>query len=220
MMKLLLLHGPGIINSRKQLNIIKQQFEQDAISIWEDKFNVQDLASDLLTPSLFITKRLVVIENPQADIDLEQLPNVEELTLVFWFEKELTPKSKIIAFFKSHQGEIKYFPEKQESSIFPFLDSLGNRDKTAFIELAKLKKQNIEFQYLITMVYYLLRNLINIPVNSPPFVRKKLESQKRNFSDLELVDLYRFILQIDFKFKSGLIDKDQSEYAMVKQFLK
>lgn len=220
MMRLLLLHGPGIINSRNQLIIIKKQFNEDSISVWEDKFNFSELINHLMTPALFSDKRLVILEKPSEEYNYTQLPKIADLTLVLWFDKELGVKSKILSYVKASMGEVKVFSEKQEATIFPFLDSLGNQDKKAFIELAKLKTQGIDTHYLITLIYYLLRNLVCIPQNAPSFVQKKMESQKANFKLEELINIYNNILNVDYKLKAGLIEKDQAEFYIINQFLK
>ena len=116
-------------------------------------------------------------------------------------------------------GQILFFPEGKEVSVFPLLDHLANGDKKAFLEIKKLKNGGFDIFYIITMVFYLLRNLVSTPKTAPQFVKDKLVRQRKNFSLERLTNLYKEILEIDFKIKSGLLEKDQAEFLLVNKFI-
>ena len=120
---------------------------------------------------------------------------------------------------KKEQGELLFFPEAKEVSVFPFLDLLASGDKKAFLEMDKLKKANYDTQYFITMIFYLLRSLAVIPKNALPFVKQKLERQRKRFNLEKIENLYKDILKIDFKIKSGLMEKDQAEFLLINKFI-
>lgn len=224
-MKLQLLHGPAKEASRKKLIELKQKFDTNSVVVFEEGSDLQLMLGTLSTSSLFSDERLIILENPPEDfsnytLNLASRSEPIPLTLIFWFDHLLSEKKPILEFVKRLKGEILFFPEAKEVSIFPFLDYLANNDKKAFLELDKLKKAGFDTQYFITMVFYLLRNLLITPKNAPQFVKNKLEKQRKNFSKEKITSLYRDILEIDFKIKSGLLDTDQAEFLLVEEFLR
>ena len=119
---------------------------------------------------------------------------------------------------KKEKGEVLFFPEAREVSVFPLLDYLANKDNKAFLEIKKLKNAGYDIFYFITMTFYLLRNLVATPKTAQQFVKDKLIRQRKNFSLERLTNLYKEILEIDFKIKSGLLEKDQAEFLLVNKF--
>lgn len=209
-MKVVLLHGPAIASSRKKLSDIKSKFAENDVLVFEKETDLSEILTHLQSQSLFGDERLVILENPPenfTDYTLYSIPH----TLVFWFDHEIDPKNW-------KDAEILFFPEEKELSVFPFLDFLGQRDKRAFLELDKLKKE-YDSQYLITMILYLLRNLVVTPKAAKDFVRRKNDKMRANFSTDELIDLYKSVLETDFKIKSGLADEAQAQFLLVNLFL-
>ncbi len=219
-MKVVLLHGSAQISSRSKLLELKKDFDISDIVTFSEGSNLQDILGTISTPSLLSTNQLIILENPPEDLDLP-LAN-DNLSLVLWFDHEVSVKKPILETVKKNKGELLFFPAEKEASIFPFLDLLGSRDKKAFIELAKLQKTHEKFsdmQYLLTMIFYLLRSLLITPTNAAPFVRQKLDKQRKNFSKEELENLYRATLETDFKIKSGLLDLKQAEFQLINNFV-
>lgn len=219
-MRVVLLHGPAQISSRSRLLEIKKSFTPDEIVTFSEGSNLQDILGTISTPSLLSTNQLTILENPPEDLDLP-LAN-DNLSLVLWFDHEVSVKKSILESVKKNRGEILFFPAEKEASIFPFLDLLGNRDKKAYLELAKLQKTHEKFsdmQYLSTMIFYLLRSLLITPTNAAPFVKQKLDKQRKNFSQNELENLYRATLETDFKIKSGLLDLKQAQFQLIDNFV-
>lgn len=209
-MKLVILHGLAINTSRKKLSEIKNKFTSDNVITLDSTANTEEILTNLLSESLFGGERLVVVENPPEELINHTLfPN--PYTLVLWFDHEIDTKNW-------KDAEILFFPEAKEVSVFPFLDFLGNRDKKAFLELDKLK-QEYDSQYLITMILYLLRNLSCTPKGAKEFVKAKFAKMRKNFSEEKLINMYKFVLNTDFKIKSGLIETTQAEFSLVHLFL-
>ncbi len=217
-MKLLLLHGPAIKISRIKLQDLKSKFSSDNITVFEKGEELVSVLVNLQSVSLFEGERLIILENPPEDFTFLTLDS-SNLTLILWFDHEVLSKKPIMDWVKKADGEILFFPEAKEVSVFPFLDFLAAKDKRAFLELDKLKTAGFDAIYLITMIFYLLRNLVATPKNAPQFVKDKLERQRRNFSMGKITSLYKEILEIDFKIKSGLLEKSQAEYLLVDKFL-
>lgn len=186
--------------------------------VFEEGKDTGEILTNLQSVSLFDTEeRLIIVENPPEDFTNYTL-NPAPCTLIFWFDHEVSDKKPILQSVKKNNGQIAFFPEAKEISVFPFLDYLGNKDKRAYLEMDKLKKGGLDSQYLITMIFYLLRSLVSANKNAPAFVKQKLARQKRNFSGNDLKDLYKYILETDFKIKSGLLEINQAEFLLVNLF--
>lgn len=219
MKRLLLLHGPGKTGSRKKLIEEKGKFDPGNVVVFDSESKAKDIADNLVSTSLFTEERLVVLENLQEDFVSDLSVISYHLSLILWFDYELAGKNPILKWVEENKGEILFFPESKEISVFPFLDYLGNQDKKAFLEMDKLKKANFDIHYLITMVFYLLRSLVVAPKNAPQFVKDKLIKQRARFELEDIKNLYKDILEIDFKIKSGLLEKDQAEFLLVNKFI-
>lgn len=216
-MKLHLLHGPAINSSRIKLISLKEKFDNNNVLVFESGASNQDILGNLMTVSLLSEERLIILENPSEDFTNYTLtPN--PFTLILWFDHEVSSQKPIMEWAKKN-GQIIYFPESRKVSIFPFLDHLAAGRKEAFLEMDKLKKAGFDIQYLITMVFYLLRNLVATPKTAPDFVKKKLTKQRARFSLEDIKNFYQDILEIDFKIKSGLLEKEQAEFMLVNKFL-
>lgn len=215
-MKLVLLHGPAEVASREKLFLIKEKFGVQNTQTFDSSVPMPALMGSLMTLSLIPEERLIILENPDV-LPLETLSDIDGLLLVFWFSKELSEKNIFLKFVKEKKGEIYFFPEGKEISVFPFLDMLGNKDKKAYLEMEKLKKAGFDTQYLITMILYLLRSLTVSKKSAPSFVIEKTKRQRKNFSDIP--SLYEFVLETDFKIKSGLLDNNQAQFMLVQKFI-
>lgn len=220
MEKLVLLHGPAVVSSRLRLNQLKKNFTEEAITEFPEKSSLQDILGSLQTLPMFDEARLIILENPPEDFIFDSkfsLP--ESTTLIIWFDHELSAKKEILKSVGGLKGKIEFFPEGREVSVFPLLDFLASKDKRAFLEMNKLKKAGFDNQYLITMCFYMLRSLVSPNKNAPDFVKRKIAKQQQNFSDADLKNLYKSILEIDFKIKNGLIESSQAEFLLVNNFI-
>ncbi len=207
-MKPVLLHGPALDSSRKKLGEMKSKFGPNNIVVFEKGADIKDILSALQTVSMFDEDRLFVIENPPEALLSDSLLITTYSPLVLWFDHEIK---------KLPQGvEILFFPEAKEYSIFPLLDLLAAGKKEAFIEA---KKRTNDTQYIITMIFYLLRSLTVPPKNAPPFVKNKLAKQRSRFSEEDLKNLYRFVIETDYKIKSGFMESDQAEFLILNKFI-
>lgn len=220
-MKLLVLHGPATNSSRQKLLEIKKSFDSDNIVVFEKDSSNKGILENLQTIPMFDGERLVIVENSADDLFPKLLTihnkqslrpdGLELLTVILWFDHEVDITDK--------NTQVFFFPEAREVSVFPLLRLLGSRSPEAFSQLDKLKKANYDNQYFITMILYLLRNLISTPKKATHFVRQNNERMTKNFSKDELVTLYKNILEIDFKIKKGLMESLQAEFSMVNSFL-
>lgn len=219
-MKLHLLHGPALNSSRLKLNQIKKDFNPDNISEFGEGASIQDFLGSLQTMPMFSEERAIILENPPEELTFDSSDSSgSSVTLIIWFDHEVSEKKEILKSVQNLKGQILFFPEVKEISVFPLLDLLANQDKKAFLELDKLKKAGFDNQYLITMVFYMLRTLVSPNKNAPDFVKKKIAIQKQNFSDSDIKNMYKYILDLDYKIKNGLIEGDQAEFSLVNGFV-
>ena len=217
-MKLLLLHGLAIKASRNKLVEIKQKFDPNNVILFESGSEFKDIQNNLMATSMFAEERLVILENPPEDFVFELSLVTSHLSLVLWFDHHLKESSRILKSVKENKGEVLNFAEGREVSVFPFLDLLAARDKKAYLEMGKLKEAGFDIYYFITMIYYLLRTLAVTPKNAQPFLKEKLTRQRKNFTSDQITQLYKDILEIDIKIKSGLLEKGQAEFLIVSYF--
>lgn len=206
----LLLHGPAIKASRIKLQELRKKFKQDSVVVYEEGTDLQTIKTALSSQSLFAGEQLIILENPPEDFFTCNLSSVT-CNLALWFDHEVDIK-------KWPGFEVLFFPEAKEVSVFPFLDLLAGKDVKAFLELQKLKNAGFDIYYILTMVFYLLRSLAVTPKNAPDFVKRKLEKQRINFSNQKIKELYKEMLEIDFKIKSGLLEKPQAEFLLINKF--
>lgn len=202
-MKLILLHGSLQDAVIKKANQIKKEF--NPLSVTE----ISDAGSGfhLSSPSLFSEKRLVILENPDIKaVEKAAQEKDPDLTVLFKLSKTLEKSSAVLKKVIEMEGEVFNFDEASQTPIFPFLDMLGTKNKNSLREFEK-NYPDFGGQYLLTMLAYFLRRMIQKPKSSSDFTRQKIAAQKRNFSLEKIKDLYKEIIETDFKIKQGLIEE-------------
>jgi hypothetical protein len=132
--------------------------------------------------------------------------NDPDLTILIKFSKALEKSSPVLKKIIDLKGEVAEFSENNQTSIFPFLDNLGNLSKNALKEFEK-NYQEFGGQYLLTMYAYFLRRLILQPKSGSEFIRQKINSQKKNFPESKIKFLYKEIIETDYKIKQGLTEE-------------
>ncbi|MBI2595229.1 hypothetical protein HYW46_00650 [Candidatus Daviesbacteria bacterium] len=219
-MNLIIMHGSGLSALSHKLSAIKKGFDQ--ISITE--LNCKDVGlgqvlAAIATPQLFSDKRLVILEGFDPGFKLTGLPEDENLTVVLKSNKKLTASSEILKSTASSKPQVILFEEKGETNIFPFLDMLAEKKGGAFGQLENYLEE-WGGQYVLTMIFYMLRRLI-LPVKKlPPFIAKKIELQKKNFRLEKITFLYKEALETDFKIKNGLIGDKLGLTMLVEKIIK
>jgi hypothetical protein len=214
--RVLLLHGPGEVSSRKKLIELKNQFNGESF-IFEGDINEGVLRDSLSQKSLFAENRLIILENPSETLNLKPLNTEGNVSLVIWLAKEIAKTKPLFKSLDNLKAEILFFPEGKETSVFPFLDMLADGKKEALREMKRIEKQ-FDFHYLIVMIFYLLRQLIYLPKTSPPFVQKKVQRQRERFPLEKITSLYKEFLVLNYKVNSGLIEPKQAIFLATLKF--
>lgn len=207
MTKLIILHGNGLVSKSNKLSQIKKDFDNLGIKQFNgEEVDFEKIIAEISTPSLFSQERLIVLENFDEKIDLKKIPSDETLTVVIKFPKALNKLSSTLKEAQNLNAQIYLLTEQEENSIFPFLDTLADKNPKALSQLDKLL-EDFGGQYILTMIFYMFRRLIVSSKKLPEFVIRKIESQKRNFTLEKIESLYKSALETDFKIKSGLIEE-------------
>ncbi len=219
-MQLFILHGPGLVTLRSRLMAIKKQYEGALISEYAGPdLEFSQLLVEMGSLGLFSPTRLIIISSPDTDLDLEKLPNTENLGLVITFPKTIPSNSKFLKAATARSAQIMQFSEAEEISVFPFLDALAEKKSAAFEQLQKLLKE-YGSQYILTMIFYSLRKFVLPSHNLPPFILKKHQFQARNFPLPRIKLLYFQTIETDYKIKLGLIDEMNGLTMLTENFLK
>jgi len=214
-MKLILIHGSLQDSALKKVSALKKDY--DPLSVTE--IGTADSGFNLASPGLFSETRLVILENPDLKtVEKAAKQTDPNLTVLIKFNKSLEKASPILKKILQAKGEVYEFNENNQTSIFPLLDMLGTKNKNSFKEF---EKNYAEFggQYLLTMLAYFLRRMIQKPKSGSDFMRQKIESQKRNFPQNQIVKLYREIIKTDFKIKQGLVEEHLGVTMLVQKIL-
>ncbi len=214
-MKLILIHGSLQDSALKKVSALKKDY--DPLSVTE--IGTADSGFNLASPGLFSETRLVILENPDLKtVEKAAKQTDPNLTVLIKFNKSLEKASPILKKILQAKGEVYEFNENNQTSIFPLLDMLGTKNKNSFKEF---EKNYAEFggQYLLTMLAYFLRRMIQKPKSGSDFMRQKIESQKRNFPQNQIVKLYREIIETDFKIKQGLVEEHLGVTMLVQKIL-
>lgn len=205
-----LLHGENINSSRNELNNIKEKNKTKEILILEgNKVNKTLLIESLETASLFDNQKLIILENLLSAKKKNDFSDILEKNLnrevVFWEGKEIG-KTIINTLPKNTQVFLFKYPV----IIFKFLESIysGNSKQSLILFREVLRKEEVE------MIFYLLvkqiRNLLlvndsreEIHLNLAPWQINKLTTQLKYFTIEKLTSMYKELLQIDIKVKTG-----------------
>jgi hypothetical protein len=141
-----------------------------------------------------------------------------DMTVLMRFTKQLEKSSPILKKAADIKAEIISFEDRNQNSIFPFLDLLGNLNPKAFTEFEK-NYQEFGGQYLITMIAYFLRRMVLLKTASD-FMKTKITQQKKNFPEERIKILYRELILTDYNVKKGLTDDRLGLSLLVEKILR
>lgn len=216
-MSLIIIHGNGLIAISQKVLEIKKRFAPLLVTEISGKnLSFDQALVELATLSLFAPDRLVILEEFDDKIDLTKIPQQAELTVVIKYNKAVSPAT--IKKAQELKFQILSFTEKDETSIFPFLDKLAEKNQQTLLEIDKLLNQ-YGGQYILTMIFYMLRRMIILSKNLPPFVVKKITRQSQNFPPEKISQLYKEALEIDFKIKTGRIEEKMAVTLLINKIL-
>lgn len=207
-----LIHGSNGLASFRALEQIKNKFDELSITkLAGSGLDLNDLKEAVETPS-FSGPRLVIVE----DLNQNRSPSLlKELAtylkkvppdaeLVIYERKLLAPDSGLL----SLPVKIQAFPQASGVNVFAWGDSVGGRQPGPAIKgWQKLIESGEDEEYLFLMIVRQFRLLVlaksGHPPKGPDFVREKIAAQSRLWSEAELRSVYRKLLEIDRRHKTG-----------------
>ncbi len=210
-----LFHGLGKLGMLNKISSIRQGFDPENISEISSKDKSwNEVQMELNSTSLFSGSRLYILED-FLEADLTNISG--ELTIILKFSKTIPSNSTIYKRLPKNITIIS-FDEAKETSIFPLLDFLAEKNPKA---LAELESHLNEWggQYVLTMISYGLRRFILPSPNLQPFAAKKIEAQRTNLPQEKINNLYRETLLTDFKIKQGLTEEKIALYLLAQKFI-
>lgn len=206
-MSIYILAGNGQVSVNNKVKELKKSFNKDAILELDGKaVTFEQIAVQLSSYSLFSEKRLVIIDQPDEKMDLSELPQNDDVNLVLKFHKALPASSKFLKQSKELKAKVFQFSEQEEASIFPLIDLLADKNPGALQEVDE-RIADHGGQYILTMIFYMLRRMVQKNNKLPSFVVNKIERQKRNLPLEKITQLYQEALETDFKIKTGKVDE-------------
>ncbi|MFW6110198.1 MAG: DNA polymerase III subunit delta [Patescibacteria group bacterium] len=207
-----LFFGENIAASRNALVKLKGKYKREATTVLTD-YDFSFFAEACEARSLFAKRSLVVMEFdnpsslPKEDIFFEYLEQLPESTdLAFWVNGKVRKNSK---FYKQVEkvGEVVEFA-KEEEKPFPFLDALAQRKfQKTYQKLFELRTQGKDEFYLLQMIGWKMSTIFRakdgVKEGLSPFVYRSAKKQSANFSQEELVSIFRYLAWVDLKMKTG-----------------
>lgn len=205
----ILLHGENIVESREALHQIRTKHKGEILNLNGKTVSLTEIKQALESMSLFEGDRLVIIENlfsRQSKTQLKELidyiANIKTNTsLVLWEGKELGK----VALRKFTAFDVQLF--KIPKVLFAFLENIipGNIEKMLVL-LNESRKSNEEM-FIFLMIVRQIRLLLLAKdqglIGMPPWIAGKLSHQSREFTNDQLIKLYKKLLLIDIGQKTG-----------------
>lgn len=193
-----ILHGENTLASRNELEKIKGKFDGEIVVLDGKNLTQTDFIQATQSQSLLSLNRLVVVENA-TEFELTK----NDCDLVFWYDKELG--KTVLDKFKKFETKVLDF--KPETAIFRFCDSIfpGNGKKS--VELFRICLHDAEAEYIFIMMVRQFRLMLN-PLSLTPWQQSKIVAQAKAFGQKKLKEIYKDLLQIDFKNKRGQLPQD------------
>lgn len=203
------LHGENIVESRKVLTSLLEKARGqgvEVVTLSAPKITLTEIRNALESNSLLAKNRLVVIENffssPKTK---ERSKIVDYLTrgkfdndLIFWEEKEI--KTQLTG------AESEIF--KINPVIFRFLESLrpgSPQEMLWYLAQVKLTEEpEMIFNMLVRQFRFLiLAKEVSGLSELPSWQQKKFLHQSAKFTGEQLKDIYKKLLEIDFRQKTS-----------------
>lgn len=212
-----ILHGQDTVKSRQELEKIKVWAKNlECITLNGQKLTLTDFKQALESKSLFANDRLVILENflsakksKEKEQIIDYLCDEKVLvSLVFWEDEEIS-KSTLRLF---PQAELSIF--KLDPFLFRFLDVLAPDNAEILIKLFRQCVVLEEVNFIFYMLVRQFRLLLFLKTGGntgldevdrlAEWQKSKLIKQAQLFDQDKLLQIYRQLLEIDYREKTGL----------------
>ncbi len=216
---LTIIHGENLVKSREKLFQIKQATRaknQQLTTLAAKKISSKILEQALFAKDLFGQEHCLIIEelhslprSKKRTAYLEQIIQASQfLDIVLWEKKSLTKNN----LKKITNAQVYYFP--MSKALWQLLDQFSPQAKSKKRQLELLQEaiEQDSAEFCLVMISKRVSDLIAITVGANlsmhPFVKNKLNRQKKNFSLKQLLNLHQQLYQLDNKIKhsANLLD--------------
>lgn len=216
-MKIIVIHGSNILASKQYLDSITSRFKaEQVVRSYGKEITKEFLLNNFSGLGLFESERLVVLDNPESDFEIDKLPEAEGVFLVVFYSKELGVSSSILK--SRREVKVVNYSEVADKRIFSFLDLVADRNKRALNQAKELIDEMGE-QYILTMLYFMLRRLVVGGKKLPSGISRKLENQRVDFSKERIGYFYKRLLEADYKMKSGFDESRMGLFLVVEEMV-
>ncbi|MCX6783887.1 MAG: hypothetical protein NT141_02360 [candidate division WWE3 bacterium] len=222
-MVIYLIGGKNKTSSRKALLEVKKNFPPEAVqTIVIDKNFAGPISSLFNSQSLLSEKTLIVAEMAtewkKYEEELLKTLNktgVDGVDAVLWIDGSLPKNSKLLKSVADLGGQVTFFDDEVTAQIWGLLDALGAKNRPrAFEELQTLLAQGESAIGILVMITYLTRNLLSVKYKNKlaeslsPFQKRKLTTAAKNFTEMELLEIYSQLLTVDMALKGSSLSDD------------
>jgi len=217
-----IVHGEDISKSRILIqNQQKKVGAQSRIEIEISEITPEGLfekgcSNDLFGNPPFIVLDITNASRTNMEPYLEKIIKIPESTTIIILSGKPLPKTNI--FIKNAEkikARLNLNETKPQSNLFNFVDAVFYKQREkAYLELSKLMKDRVSPYEILSMMYYGLRTVAQAKTDSPsykklhPFVKGKAQTQSKNFTFEQIVNIYENFRKIDMKSKLSEIDED------------
>lgn len=206
----ILLHGDDIDASRNALNLFRTG-QDEVISFDGKKITIDELTQAAESVSLFGEKRLIIIENLFSKGSKEDLKNItsylssvdSSYDIIIWEGKSVGKRET------NKLGDIWQIKEFSiPKIIFTLMESIKPGNNKRMIELIKIAREyKASDEFIFLMMVRQIRMLLLAKENGlsgmPSWMAGKFSKQAGYFETEELILLYKKLLGIDIKQKTG-----------------
>lgn len=224
------LHGKNEIQIQENMQkILKSSDYSEKIEIPAENTEPQYFADIVCTPNIFSPKNLVLVplEKASEELSLKYIEisqnKAEDTDVLFYLQKNVSAKSKILPELKKLK-EVKIIEVKDEKdwTIFNFADAVFDKNRKKAYELLKtleLKEENsVAIHAVLTNhLKNLARIVFNAEIKVAPFVKTKLQRQAKNFSNNDILNLYKFFYKVDKDLKTGGIRENVANVLTIEK---
>lgn len=210
-----LYHGEHTVASRIELAALKEKYKQLEVVVFEGKtVTTADLIQATQSTSLFGADRLVIVENlfsrrlAKKPLELKEFAGFLatlnlKTNIVFWEEKELG--KRVLDLFPPKSDRALFRPDR---ALFTFVEALRSGQTK---QLLGLFRQSLEkdvpevlFALLVRQFRLLIMAKDNVVLSDlAPWQVRKFTIQATYFTMPDLLRIYKHLLEIDVKIKSG-----------------
>lgn len=211
---IIVINGDDSAQSRKKLDDYKSEKENtENISIDANSATITDLVTAVETMSILNREKVIIVENLLSGRkNAEKLQMIKYIAaqnsqnrFIIWDGKSVDKKT-ILANFKDANIISCNYP----AVLFRFLDSIGLIPKEEILGLFHSVLKEKDAELIFVMMIRQIRMLImakdfkekGIP-GLPPWQSIKFSRQARLFDMKKLISIYRKLISIDLKIKSG-----------------